>query len=339
MKYNENFSILPIIAYTIPTFVLVYPSFFVNWLAVSMNLSYWQIFAIISTPFLGRIIGSFIYQKYNISLVVFSSLGLLVILQNFLNIILLIIVRFSIGILFGMLTAFAVDEAVRSRNSILIGLTTAGWSIGWLIAYILYTTVCNWHYITLSGMIIMTLSILNIGNTRNSMKFKNINIIKIMSPNFFNENDRSSKIALPSLKSILLYISSLTPAFILQIFPSILEKINLTWLILPSYIISILLYIILPIISDKFGIKNTIIISFVITLTCGLLTFIYTPYLLILFASFGLAILSLIPKYLFTRYEDSRRLGTALNISSIMGMIIPTLYGLVKISAEMILVI
>ena len=56
------------------------------------------------------------------------------ILQNFLNIILLIIVRFSIGILFGMLTAFAVDEAVRSRNSILIGLTTAGWSIGWLIA-------------------------------------------------------------------------------------------------------------------------------------------------------------------------------------------------------------
>ncbi|MEM0304292.1 MAG: hypothetical protein QW685_04405 [Saccharolobus sp.] len=35
MKCNENFSILPIIAYTIPTFVLVYPSFFVNWLAVS----------------------------------------------------------------------------------------------------------------------------------------------------------------------------------------------------------------------------------------------------------------------------------------------------------------
>ncbi|WP_338603676.1 transporter [Sulfolobus tengchongensis] len=313
--------ILPIFSYAIPTFVLVYPSFFVNWLSKTMNLAYWEVFAIVALPFLGRIMGSFLYQslKFNAVAYCFPLLGLLVILQNFLDLNILAIVRFFVGVLFGLLTSYAVESAVNSGNSALVGLTTAGWSIGWVMGYFAFAFLKDWYDITIVGFIIMLLSLLGLDNNED---FKWV---------------KRSFISLPKLSSILIYISALSPAFVLQIIPSIFEGLGLAWLILPSYLLSIPVYVFLPVIGEFFGIRRVLVLSSVIVLISCLLMFLYFPWMVLIFTSFGLGVLGLAPKYLVSRGEDSRKVGLALNIGSIMGLIIPTLYGVMPMSPELLL--
>ncbi|QGA53488.1 transporter [Sulfolobus sp. E5-1-F] len=308
---------LPIISYAVPTFVLVYPSFFVNWLSDSMHLAYWQVFAIVALPFLGRIIGSFVYQLFKSSVIpyCFPLLGFLVILQNFLGE--LIFVRFLVGIIFGLLTSYAVESAVRSGRNVLVGFTTAGWSIGWVISYLAYSFLKNWNVITISGIAIMLLALFEL----NKKEFR---------------RDLSS-VSFPKLSSILIYISALTPAFILQVMPSFLEAIKLTWLILPSYLLSIPTYVLLPIISEKVGIRKVLVISSIIVILSCIITFLLLPMVVIVFTSVGLGILGITPKYLAMRGEDPKRMGLALNIGSVMGLIVPVLYGLMPLSSEFLL--
>lgn len=309
---------LPIISYAVPTFVLVYPSFFVGWLSDSMHLAYWEVFAIIALPFLGRIIGSFMYQLFRGSVVsyCFPLLGFLVVLQNFLGA--LIFVRFLVGVIFGLLTSYAVESAVRSGRNVLVGFTTAGWSIGWVISYLVYSLLKNWNVITISGILIMFLALFELNKEK------------------FRERSGSS-VSFPRLTSILIYISALTPAFILQVMPSFLEAIKLTWLILPSYLLSIPTYVLLPMISGKVGIRKVLVISSIIVILSSIITFILLPTMVIVFTSVGLGILGITPKYLAIRGEDPKRMGLALNIGSVMGLIVPVLYALMPFSSEFLL--
>jgi len=305
---------LPILAYSIPTYVLVYPSFFVNTLA--REFPYWEAFLLLSLPFLGRIIGSLIYQFFKSYIIPLLTLSILTLLQIDLNII--FPVRFLIGIIFGLMTSYAVDNAVKTNNLVL-GLTTAGWSIGWILSYIAYTTIHNWNQICIiSSIIIVSIALLD----------RRVSLDKI-----------KINISLPKTSSIIVYFSALTPAFTLQIIPSIFEKAHTTWLILPSYLISIAVYAILPIIASKIGLKRCIIITTLGILISGITTFLITPYTLLPYTSLGLGILSLIPKYLTTKNEKANTLGIALNIGSIGGLIIPTLYTIIPTSPESILII
>ncbi|AAK42491.1 transporter [Saccharolobus solfataricus] len=309
---------LPIISYAVPTFVLVYPSFFVSWLSESMHLAYWEVFAIVALPFLGRIIGSFIYQVFKNSVIsyCFPFLGFLVILQNFLGA--LIFVRFLVGVIFGLLTSYAVESAVKSGRNVLVGFTTAGWPIGWVISYVAYVLLKNWNVINISGILIMLLALFELNGKE------------------FGERSKIS-VSFPRLTSILIYVSALTPAFILQVMPSFLEVIKLTWLILPSYLLSIPTYVLLPIISEKVGIRKVLVISSIIVILSCVITFLLLPMMVIVFTSIGLGILGITPKYLAIRGEDPKRMGLALNIGSVMGLILPVVYGLMPFSSEFLL--
>lgn len=59
--------------------------------------------------------------------------------------------------------------------------------------------------------------------------------------------------------------------------------------------------------------------------------------MVIVFTSIGLGILGITPKYLAIRGEDPKRMGLALNIGSVMGLILPVVYGLMPFSSEFLL--
>ncbi len=313
ISYNP---ILFILSYSIPTFVLVYPSFFIPMLA--RHFPYWEAFLLLSLPFLGRVFGSILYQFFRSYTIPFILLSLLTFLQS--NLLLIFPVRFLIGILFGLLTSYAVDNAVKSNSNLILGLTTAGWSIGWILSYMAYEFLHSFYEINVfASVFIICLSFLGIGQWVTISKTR---------LNF----------SFPKFSSILIYFSALTPAFALEVIPSILERISLTWLVLPAYVLSILAYLGLPIVSGKIGVKRCVTITIILMLLSGLSTFLLYPYMLLLFTFFGLGILSIIPKYLTLRNEKPERLGMALNIGSIAGMMIPTLYSLIPITPESFLI-
>lgn len=323
MEVNLRFKILPVVAYTIPTFVLVYPSFFISYLSKNLDLAYWEVFTLVAVPFLGRLIGSLIYQflRLNSYFISFLLLGIFTILQSIINIYLLIFIRFFVGILFGILTTFAVEYATKSGDNLILGLTTGGWSLGWILAYLLFIMLNNWHLIAIAGMFIILLAILGTGNFSN-------NIIV-----------EKRRLRLPSTISIITYICALTPAFLLEIVPNILERINMIWIVLPSYFLSLIVYIILPLIVNKLGLKIAMIIIPIIILTSGIFAFLFCPFIFLVFTPFGLAVLSIIPKYLTHKGENPKRLGLALNIGSVMGLIIPVLSNIIPYFPEIIIVI
>ncbi|TRN00353.1 transporter [Sulfolobus sp. F1] len=313
ISYNP---VLFILSYSIPTFVLVYPSFFIPMLA--KHFPYWEAFLLLSLPFLGRVFGSVLYQFFRSYTIPFILLSLLTFLQS--NLLLIFPVRFLIGVLFGLLTSYAVDNAVKSSNNLILGLTTGGWSIGWVLSYIAYQFLHSFYEINLfASVLILSLSFLGIGQPLKVLKAR---------VNF----------SFPKVSSVLIYLSVLTPAFALEVIPSILEKINLTWLILPAYVLSIIAYLGLPIIGQRMGIRKCVIVTMIVMLLSGLSTFLLYPYMLLPFTIFGLGILSIVPKYLDLRGEKSERLGMALNIGSIAGIAIPTLYSLFPITPESFLI-
>jgi len=161
MKENFLNKVIPVIAYSIPTFVLIYPSFFISFLTNTLQLSYWESFGLVGMPFLGRIVGSMLYQffrkdVYKPSMII---LGLLTLAQEVPNVYILFPVRFVVGVLFGILTTYAVEQAVYTKNNILLGLTTSGWAIGWILAYLFYSSVSSWVSISYSGILIMSLAL------------------------------------------------------------------------------------------------------------------------------------------------------------------------------------
>ena len=313
MKENFLNKVIPVIAYSIPTFVLIYPSFFISFLTNTLKLGYWESFGLVGISFLGRIVGSMLYQffrkdVYKPSMII---LGLLTLAQEVTNVYILFPVRFFVGVLFGILTTYAVEQTMNVKNNILLGLTTSGWAIGWLLAYIFYSFVSSWVSISYLGIIIILLALLP-----TNMKSSHINL-------------QEKKIRLtPSFLSLVVYISALTPAFVLEVVPNFLERENLVWILFPSYLFSIFLYMFLPLIISRFNsklLKSGIVL---LVLGTGLFAFFVTPFSFFLFIPFGLAILSFIPKILVEKGENPKKVGVALNIASVMGLVIPVLSGL-----------
>jgi len=322
MKENFLNKVIPVIAYSIPTFVLIYPSFFISFLTSTLQLSYWESFSLVGMPFVGRIVGSILYQffrkdVYRSSMII---LGLLTLAQEITNVYILFPVRFFVGVLFGVLTTYAVERAMNTKNNVLLGLTTSGWAIGWLLAYIFYSIVSSWVFISYSGILIILLSLFS----------------KNMENSFSNLQEKKFRVV-PSFLSLIVYMSALTPAFVLEVVPSLLEKENLVWILFPSYFFSIFLYMFLPLIISRFNSKLIKFGIVLIVLVTGLFAFLYDPFFFMIFIPFGLALLSLIPKLLVEKGEDPKKVGVALNISSVMGLVIPVLSSLFSYFPEGIL--
>jgi len=322
MKRDLINKVIPVIAYSIPTFVLIYPSFFISFLTSTLQLSYWESFGLVGMPFLGRIVGSMFYQffrkdVYRPSMII---LGLLTLAQGITNVYVLFPLRFFVGVLFGVLTTYAVEQAVYTKSNILLGLTTSGWAIGWILAYLSYSLISSWISISYSGVLIILLALLP-----TNMKSSHINL-------------QEKKIRLtPSFLSLVVYISALTPAFVLEVIPNFLERENLVWILFPSYLFSIFLYMFLPLIISRFNwklLKSGIVLLVLVT---GLIAFLVNPFSFLLFIPFGLAILSFIPKVLVEKGEDPKKVGVALNVGSVMGLVIPVLSSLFNYFPEGIL--
>ncbi|AHC51550.1 transporter [Sulfolobus acidocaldarius SUSAZ] len=307
-----SFSFLPILAYSLPTYVLTYPSFFVN--NLSNYMPYWEVFLIISLPYLSRIIGGFLYTHIKSFSIPFIILGILTILQD--EISLLFIVRVLIGIIFGLTITYALDKA--SKSNLMTGITTAGRSIGWLLSYISYSLIHNWNEINIvSGIIITATSLLGIKELR----------IRHRDRDKGKEESSRKKRNPTSLTTVLLYFSAMTPGFLLQVIPSLLEKEGLVDLLLPSYVLSIFAYLLLPLVGASIGYKLTTVLISVSTLITGVLTFTIFPYTVSIFAPLSLSLTAVIPRYLVSKGEKAENLGVAQNMGSASGMVIPVLFA------------
>ncbi|WP_230955811.1 hypothetical protein [Sulfolobus acidocaldarius] len=128
--------------------------------------------------------------------------------------------------------------------------------------------------------------------------------------------------------SLLLYFSAMTPGFLLQVIPSILEKEGLVNLLLPSYILSIFTYILLPLVGANIGYKLATVLASTTTLITGVLTFTIFPYAVLMFAPFSLSLTAVVPRYLISKGERTENLRIAQNIGSTSGIIIPVLFAI-----------
>lgn len=123
MKVNHRLSVA--LGYTIPTFVLVAPSFVLN----QLHLTQWEAFTFLSIPFTGRVIGSMIYQPLNrvvgvrkgylLSMVALGALSAVSGLQQ--SLVLLLAERFLVGVAFGVTTSIAVAAAASTGNRKVMG--------------------------------------------------------------------------------------------------------------------------------------------------------------------------------------------------------------------------
>jgi len=278
-------------------------------------LPYWEVFLILSLPYLSRVVGGFIYTHVKSFSIPFIILGILTILQDEIN--LLFIVRFLIGIIFGLTITYALDKA--SKSNLMTGITTAGRSIGWLLSYISYSLIHNWNEINiLSGIIIIAASLLGIREI-GIKKFERKSERKVQ------EGKKRNSVKFTSL---LLYFSAMTPGFLLQVIPSILEKEGLVNLLLPSYILSIFTYILLPLVGANIGYKLATVLASTTTLITGVLTFTIFPYAVLMFAPFSLSLTAVVPRYLISKGERTENLRIAQNIGSTSGIIIPVLFAI-----------
>ncbi|AAY80613.1 hypothetical protein [Sulfolobus acidocaldarius] len=278
-------------------------------------MPYWEVFLILSLPYLSRVVGGFIYTHVKSFSIPFIILGILTILQDEIN--LLFIVRFLIGIIFGLTITYALDKA--SKSNLMTGITTAGRSIGWLLSYISYSLIHNWNEINiLSGIIIIAASLLGIREI-GIKKFERKSERKVQ------EGKKRNSVKFTSL---LLYFSAMTPGFLLQVIPSILEKEGLVNLLLPSYILSIFTYILLPLVGANIGYKLATVLASTTTLITGVLTFTIFPYAVLMFAPFSLSLTAVVPRYLISKGERTENLRIAQNIGSTSGIIIPVLFAI-----------
>ncbi|WP_210433926.1 transporter [Acidianus brierleyi] len=315
-------AVTSVIAYALPTYVIVAPAYTVN----QFNVAQWLAFLIVSIPFGGRVIGALSYQKIIVSLgsrltflTSLFSLGIISIASGIVsNIGILIVLRLLVGVMFGLATSFAVEQAIKTGNRFITALTMSGWAIGWIGGAFAYLDLKTWYLIALSGGITIPLSLLY----QKTDSFKGEKI----------------KLGLPSLLSVLAFFFAFEPAFILQLAPTILEKEGgLSWLIL-GYSISVPMYFIIPALARILGETKAIIISTSISALSGTLFFVTgIPYLVVIFNAFGLGINSLAPRISQFYGAGARNMGVALNAAALGGVIVPVVGSInIKIVASLI---
>ncbi|ARM77046.1 transporter [Acidianus manzaensis] len=317
---KQTFAITSVLAYALATYVMVAPAFTVN----QFNLPQWLAFLIVSIPFGGRVIGSFLYQRivsvlgsrltYLISMVLLGVLSL----GSSINILgLLIPLRLLVGIVFGIATSLAVEQAVRSGNRIITALTMSGWAFGWIGGALSYLSLQDWGLIAISGILTIPFSLL----------YKDVKVFSV----------EVTKFSIPSVSSILVFFFSFEPAFALQLAPAIVEaEGGITWLII-GYIISIGMYILVPVISNTLGESKTAIMYTVISAVSGVLFFTTaSPYMLVVFTAFGLGINSIAPRLSAAYGASARTMGFALNTAALGGVVVPVVGSLnIKVIASL----
>jgi hypothetical protein len=213
-----------------------------------------------------------------------------------------------IGVVFGITTSLAVEQAVSSGRKILVALTMSGWAFGWIAGALAYISLEQWSLITLTGVITLPFSLL----------YSYVEEV----PKLYG-----AKLTMPPLASILIFFFSFEPAFVLQLAPSIVESQGgIVWVIV-GYAVSIPMYLIVP----RLTLAETKIAALytLVSAISGVLFFITSiPYILVLFTAFGLGINSIAPRLASAYGATARNMGIALNIAALGGVIVPVLSSL-----------
>jgi len=291
----------PVLAFTLTSYVLLLPTFAADQLPFPKWLSY----LVISTPFIGRFVGALLLSRFSrfstsraIYTVSFACLGLLSMVEAFnLNPWLLLSSRFLVGVIFGTVTSLAVGHALARGDRVVVGVTMAGWAMGWLGAAITYLTLHWWTPVTLAGLGCL-----------------------VSIPLFKDELRMRVSFKVPSASSILIYALALEPTYALMLAPGVLglRGVNAAPWISWAYFTAIFAYIFLP------RLHRSLSVVFLISGVSGFLFF-FTglPFLLIPVAFLSLGILAALPDLIDRRSRLSA--GAALNISSFEGAIIPVI--------------
>ncbi|EWG07618.1 MAG: transporter [Candidatus Aramenus sulfurataquae] len=312
------------LAYTVPTYVLVTPAFFVS----SLRLPTWLSFLVVSIPFGGRIVGAIAYQRVIALLgskltylASFTSLGFLALSSALTyNVILLILVRFLVGVSFGLATSLAMEQAVRSGNRLIQASTLSGWAVGWIMGALAYTSMANFYLATLSGAVTFPLSLL----------YRKVEAFEGTTP--------ALKLEMPSFAAVLVFFLSFEPAFVLQLAPSLLEREGgIVWLVV-GYVASIPMYFLIPALSRVFGETRALTTSAVIAAVSGATFFLTdSPLALVPFNAFGLGINSVAPRVAELYGANARNMGIALNAAAVGGVFVPVVSSIdVKVLASTI---
>ncbi|MCI2413968.1 MAG: transporter [Candidatus Aramenus sp.] len=310
------------LAYTVPTYVLVTPAFFVS----SLPLPTWLSFLVVSIPFGGRIVGAIAYQRVIALLgsrltylASFISLGFLALSSALTyNVFSLVLVRFLVGVSFGLATSLAMEQAVRSENRLIQALTLSGWAVGWIMGALAYISMVNFYLVTVSGALSFPLSLL----------YRKVEAFEGTSPAF--------KLEMPPFVAVLVFFLSFEPAFVLQLAPSLLESEGgIVWLVV-GYVASIPMYFVIPALSRVFGETRALATSTVITAVAGATFFLTDNSLaLVPFNAFGLGINSMAPRVAELYGANARNMGIALNAAAVGGVFVPVVSSMdVKVLAS-----
>ncbi|AAY80361.1 hypothetical protein [Sulfolobus acidocaldarius] len=295
-------AITSIIGYVIPAYLIVSSAYVVD----QFSLPTWLSYVLVSIPFLGRLIGALIYQRiirivksdmiFSLSLTILGIVSLLLSVTN-VNYILIMWLRFTLGIIFGIIASLSIDQAVRSGNRIVIGLALSGWAIGWIFAQASYSLLDNWRSIYAVGVISLPLALLG----KYTLKFK-------AEDHIILDNHIS-------LYTIMIFLLTLEPSFILTLAPQILERQGELELLLLAYVLSLPMYIVNSVINYK--------VAFTLSgISAGIFGFLFfltgSPILIIPLVMFGITITSVVPKVF-----NSKNTGASINIASIEGAVVP----------------
>ncbi|BAB59398.1 hypothetical protein [Thermoplasma volcanium GSS1] len=310
-KYGYTSELMAIIGYTIPTFILVMPAFYTSYISNEFQIPYYTVFIIIGSPFIGRFLGAYLYSKFRFLGTPFSysmfAIGILSIAMAFeKSVTMMAMDRFLIGISFGIVTSFAVEVAVRTRNQIVIGLTTGGWALGWILSAIV-SMYMPFKYALLVSGISIPLSLLG-------LLIRNVPIGHVISTGFNF-----------SPYSFLIYFLAFEPAFVLEIAPKLLGSTAFVESLI-AYLVAIPAYMVFPILGKRYGFKNMIYVTSVVTIISSIFFFIFLSLeAAVVFTVMGLTVNAIIPGFLRSSNIDPEKIGPSLNFSAINGFITPTL--------------
>ncbi|AAT43109.1 MFS transporter [Picrophilus oshimae] len=319
MSFNNSSRFIPVFAYSISTFFLMNFAFFIPELVKTYHFSYIESFILLGSPFIGRAFTPFLYSNFSkigvhrLAMLSISIMSLFSIFEAFTHAFsILLIFRLLTGIFFGLATSAAVEVSAVSGNKILMGLTMGGWAIGWTLAAVLYTILGSVFYISLAGSVFLP-----------SVFFsKKLNVI---SPHV-----KKYKMDF-SIRAFLVFFLGFTPAYILEIVPTYLPDSSIESII--AYSIAVPVYVMIPFMINRFGIRNVAYVSISMAALSGILLFsTYNIYIAILFTAVGLGINSILPVVSRSLNIDPKKIGPSMNFSSIIGFMIPVLITIGNVS-------
>jgi len=269
-----------LLAYTLATYVLVAPAVGVTEMAKQFHLPLWLAIALVTLPFPGRVLGAITHGKIPFRLAALA-LGVTAFLTPLANPIELLPLRLIVGLAYALVTASAVDSSQRP------GYTTSGWAIGWVLAAL--TSPLGWRVATALGSVISLLAITNFP---------------------------TPKVGRPSITGSTTFLLGLAPAFLME---AVALEVPF-FLLAVAYAISAPAYFIFPNISNRIGLKASLLLACSIAALSSL--FLPSIPAVMFFSWAGLGLISLLPP--MARSLGSTNAGADLNVGAVGGMFYPT---------------